>query len=130
MIRLLPHLKIAHKLLLTELVMTLSMLLVFIVFAFGSHYHSLRSHLIRDILVQMNVVANSIGPAVMFGEVSSAAKTLEPLTDNQNIRSIIILNQQQKPLQSLHPEHPRAPAVSQWLYPYFRHGSGNTDYCE
>jgi methyl-accepting chemotaxis protein len=92
---------------------------VFIVFAFGSHYHSLRTHLIRDILVQMNVVANSIGPAVMFGEVSSAAKTLEPLTDNQNIRSIVILNQQQQPLQSLHPEHPRSPAVWQWLYPFF-----------
>lgn len=119
MIRLLPHLKIAHKLLLTELVMTLSMLLVFIVFAFGSHYHSLRTHLIRDILVQMNVVANSIGPAVMFGEVSSAVKTLEPLTDNQNIRSIVILNQQQQPLQSLHPEHPKTAAVWQWLYPFF-----------
>lgn len=99
--------------------MTLSMLLVFIVIAFGSHYHNLRSHLVRDILVQMNVVANAIGPAVMFGEVSSAAKTLEPLTDNQNIRSIVIYDQKRHPIQSLHPEHPKNPAVWQWLYPYF-----------
>lgn len=120
MFKLLPHLKIAHKLLLTELVMTLSMFLVFIVFAFGSHYHNLRTHLVRDILVQTQVVATSIGPAVMFGEVSSLTKTLEPLTENQNIRSITIFNQHQQAIQQLTPQHPQSTAVWQWLYPFFR----------
>lgn len=119
MLKLFRNLKIAQKLLLTELAMTLSMLLVFILFAFGSHYHNLRSHLIRGILVQMNVVANSIGPAVLFGELNSAAKTLEPLTDNNNIRTILILDQQQHPLESLHPEHTSTPSAWQWLYPFF-----------
>lgn len=119
MTKLLPHLKIAHKLLLTELVMTLSMLLVFIVFAFGSHYHNLRTNLIRDILVQMNVAAQSIGPAILMDELNSATRILDPLTDNHNIRSIVIMNQQQQPLKSLRSEHPQPPAAWHWLYPYF-----------
>jgi c-di-GMP phosphodiesterase len=119
MLRLFRNLKIAEKLLLTELAMTLSMLLVFSIFALGNHYHDLRTHLIQNILVQMNVVATSIGPAVMFDELSSAAKTLEPLSDNENIRTIVVLNQQQQTLESLHPLHAPITSAWQWLYPFF-----------
>lgn len=119
MLRLFRNLKIAEKLLLTELAMTLSMLLVFSIFALGNHYHNLRSHLTQSIFLQMNVVATSIGPAVMFGELGSAAKTLEPLSDNNNIRTIVILDQQQHKLESLHPQHEPPLSAWQWLYPFF-----------
>ena len=68
MLRLFRNLKIAEKLLLTELAMTLSMLLVFSIFALGNHYHNLRTHMAEGVLLQMNVVTTSIGPAVMFGD--------------------------------------------------------------
>lgn len=119
MLKLFRNLKIAQKLLLTELAMTLSMLLVFSIFALGSHYHNLRSHLVESVLLQMNVVGTSIGPAVMFGELGSAAKILEPLSDNNNIRTIVILDQQQRKLESLHPQHARTKSAWQWLYPFF-----------
>ena len=119
MLRLFRNLKIAEKLLLAELAMTLSMLLVFSIFALGSHYHNLRSHLTQSILLQMNVVGTSIGPAVMFGELGSAASTLAPLSDNNNIRTIILLDQQQRTLESLHPQQEPATSAWQWLYPFF-----------
>lgn len=119
MLRLFRNLKIAEKLLLTELAMTLSMLLVFSIFALGNHYHNLRSHLTQSILLQMNVVGTSIGPAIMFGELGSAAKILEPLSDNNNIRSIVIFDQQQRKLESLHPQHEPTASGWQWLYPFF-----------
>jgi c-di-GMP phosphodiesterase len=119
MLRLFRNLKIAEKLLLTELAMTLSMLLVFSIFALGNHYHNLRTHLAEGILLQMNVVTTSIGPAVMFGELGSATKTLEPLSDNTNIRTIVILDQHQHKLESLHPQHLPTASAWQWLYPFF-----------
>jgi c-di-GMP phosphodiesterase len=119
MLKLFRNLKIAEKLLLTELAMTLSMLLVFSIFALGSHYHNLRSHLTQSIVLQMNVVSTSIGPAVMFGELDSAAKTLEPLSDNNNIRTIVILDKQQHKLESIHPQHEPLYSGWQWLYPFF-----------
>ena len=119
MLRLFRNLKIAEKLLLTELAMTLSMLLVFSIFALGNHYHNLRTHLAQSILLQMNVVTTSIGPAVMFGELDSATKTLEPLSDNNNIRTIVILDQYQHKLESLHPQHLPTSSAWQWLYPFF-----------
>ncbi|SDK54882.1 diguanylate cyclase (GGDEF) domain-containing protein [Methylophilus rhizosphaerae] len=120
MLTLFRNLKIAEKLLLTELAMTLSMLLVFSIFALGNHYHNLRSHLTQNILLQMNVVGTSIGPAVMLGELGSAANTLAPLSDNENIRTIILLDQQQHTLESLHPQHDPMTSAWQWLYPFFR----------
>lgn len=119
MLTLFRNLKIAEKLLLTELAMTLSMLLVFSIFALGNHYHNLRSHLTQNILLQMNVVSASIGPAIMAGKLDAAANSLMPLSDNENIRTITLLDLQQHTLESLHPQHEPMNSAWQWLYPFF-----------
>lgn len=115
----LRNLKIAQKLLLTQLALMSSSLLVFLAIALGSQYHTQRTQLLRDVNTQMGVVAAAIGPAVMFDELQSATQSLIPLTGNKNIRIVMILDTQQKQLGSFEPNIDDAHSPWQWLYRYF-----------
>ncbi|MDP8567483.1 GGDEF domain-containing phosphodiesterase [Methylophilus aquaticus] len=122
----LRNLKIAQKLLLTQLALMSSSLLVFLAIALGSQYHTQRAQLIRDINTQMSVVAAAIGPAVKFDELESATQSLIPLTENKNIRIVMILNTEQKQLGSFEPNIDDAPSPWHWLYRYFGDFTINT----